>query len=115
MLPHNSPHYRADNTTGYAHLVTANIGTQYSSNFAPYKQAKDGRGDKIELEAQFAGPAHWNAEAKKVNDFMMNQQFTGHGGQCLHSFTGQHRASFHILQRCADHMQLEHVRRMANQ
>ena len=106
-LTHTRPHYRADNATGYAHLVTKTFGTQYASTLAPFKQAKDGRGTKIALEAQSAGPAHWDAEAKKVNDFMMNHQFTGQGGQCLHSFTGQHRASFHTLQLCADDMQLE--------
>ena len=96
--PHTIPHYREDKTTGYAHLVMANLGTQYSLNLAPYKRTKDGREAKITLEAQFAGPTHWDAEAKKVNDFMMNRQFTGQGGQGLHSFTGQHRASFHTLQ-----------------
>ena len=38
---------------------------------------------------------------------MMNRQFTGQGVKGLNSFTGQHRASFHTLQLCADHMQLE--------
>ena len=42
-----------------------------------------------------------------MNDFMINRQFTGQGGQGLQSFIGQHRASFHTLQRCADHIQLE--------
>ena len=106
-LPHTIPHYRVDNSIRYSHLVTATIGTQYTPNHFPFKQPKDGRGGKIALEAQFAGPTHWDAEAKKVNDFMMNHQFTGQGGQVLYSFTGQHRASFHTIKRCADHMQLE--------
>ena len=106
-LPHTSPHYRADNVTVYAHLVTENLGTQYTLTLAPFKLAKDGRGVKILLEAQFAELAHWDAEAKKVNYFMMNRQFTGQGVQDLHSLTGQYRASFHTLQQCADHMQLE--------
>ena len=103
-LPHTSPHYKADNATGYAHLATATIVTQYASILAPFKGANDGRGAKIALGAQFAVPAHWYAEAKNVNDFMINRQFTGQGGQGLQSFIGQHRASFHTLQRCADHM-----------
>ena len=57
-LPHTRTHYRADNTTGYAHLVTETLGTQYASTLAPYKRAKNGRGANIALEAQFAGPAH---------------------------------------------------------
>ena len=40
-------------------------------------------------------------------DFLMGRKFTGQGNQGLHSFTSQHRASFHMLQRCADHMELE--------
>ena len=32
---------------------------------------------------------------------------TGQGIQTLHSFAVQHRASFHSLQRCADHIALE--------
>ena len=106
-LPHTSPHYRAVNATGYAHLVTATLGTQYALTLAPYKRAKDGHGAKIALEEQLVGPAHWDAEAKKVNDFMINCEFTGQGGQGLHSFTGQHRVSLHTLQRCANNMQLE--------
>ena len=42
-----------------------------------------------------------------MNDFMSNHQFTCQGGQDLHSFTGQHRASFHTLQSCDDNVQLE--------
>ena len=38
---------------------------------------------------------------------MMNRKFTGQGNQTLHSFAGQHRESFHSLQRCADHIALE--------
>ena len=83
-LPHTIPHYRADNATGYEHLVTETLGTQYALTLAPCKLAKDGRGAQISLEAQFAGPTHWDSEAKKVNDFMMNRQFTVQGGQGLH-------------------------------
>ena len=83
-LPHTIPHYRAEKSTVYAHLVTATLGTQYTLTLAQFKRAKDGRGGKIALEAQFAGPSHWDAEAKKVNDFMMNRQFTGQGGQVLY-------------------------------
>ena len=61
----------------------------------------------IAMKAQFSGPAHWDAEAKNMNDMMMNRKFTGQGNQTIHSFPGQHRASFHSLQRCADHMYLE--------
>ena len=50
-LPHTSPHYRADNATGYAHIVKATIGTQYALTLAPYTRAKGGRGAKIALEA----------------------------------------------------------------
>ena len=83
-LPHTIPHYRADNATGYVYLVTATLGTQYASTLARYKQAKDCRWAKIALEAQFVGPTHWDAEAKMVNDFMMNIRFTGQRGQGLH-------------------------------
>ena len=48
-LPHTSPHYRTDNTTGYAYLVTATLGTQYALTLAQFKRAKEGRGDKIVL------------------------------------------------------------------
>ena len=106
-LRHTSPHYRAQNATGYDHLVTSNLGTQYTLTLNPFKRAKDIRGAKIALEAQFAGPGHWDAEAKKVNEFIMNHQFTGQVGQCLHSFIGQQRASFHTLQQYAYHIQLE--------
>ena len=83
-LPHTIPHYRAEKSTVYAHLVTATLGTHYVSTLDPFKRAKDRRGAKIALEAQFEGPAYWVAEAKNLNDFMMNCQFTGQGGQCLH-------------------------------
>ena len=66
-LPHIIPHYRADNATGYVHLVTANLGTQYTSTLSPFKRTKDGHGSNISLAVQFAGPSHWDAEAKKVN------------------------------------------------
>ena len=46
-LPHTRPHYRADNATGYAHLVMATLGTQYASTLSPFKQAKGGHGAKI--------------------------------------------------------------------
>ena len=36
-LSHTSPHYRVDNATGYAHLVTATIGTQYALTLASFK------------------------------------------------------------------------------
>ena len=97
-LPHTIPHYRADNATGYAHHLMATLGTHYTSTLAPFKRTKDGHGSNIALAAQFSTPSHWDADAKKVNEFMMNRQFTGQGGQGLHSFTDQHRASFHTLQ-----------------
>ena len=61
----------------------------------------------IAMKAKFAGPAYWNEEAKKMNDMMMNRKFTGQGNQTLHSFAGQHRASFHSLQCCADNIALD--------
>ena len=64
--------------------MTATLGTQYALTLAPFKRAKDGCGANTALEAQFAGPAHWYAKAKKVNHFMMNRQFTGQGGQGFH-------------------------------
>ena len=42
-----------------------------------------------------------------MNDMMMNRKFTGQGNQTLHLFVGQQRASFHLLQRCDDHIALE--------
>ena len=56
-LSHTHPHYRVDNATGYAQLVTATPGTQYAATIAPFKRTRNGRGALTALKAQFAGPA----------------------------------------------------------
>ena len=106
-MPHTHPLYRPDNATGYAQLVTATLGTQYASTIAPFKRAKDGRGALMALKAQFAGAAHWDREVKIMSDFMTNSRWTGTTAFSLHAFLAKHRASFHTLQRCAEHVQIE--------
>ena len=105
-LAHAGCQFKEDNATGFSHLVTATLWTIYATTLSPFKRSKDSRSAMISMKAQFAGPAHWDEEAKKMNDMMMNIKFTGQGNQTLHSFAGQHRASFHSLQRCADHIAL---------
>ena len=48
-LSHDHPLYRVDNATGYSQLVTATLGTQYSSTIAPFKRARYGRGALLAL------------------------------------------------------------------
>ena len=59
------------------------------------------------LKAQFAGAAHWDREVKIMSDFMSNSRWTGTTAFSLHAFLAKHRASFHTLQRCAEHVQIE--------
>ena len=106
-MPHTHALYRPDNATGYAQLVTATLGTQYASTIAPFKRAKNGRGALMALKAQFAGAAHWDREVKIMSDFMSNSRWTGTTAFSLHAFLAKHRASFHTLQRCAEHVQIE--------
>ena len=106
-LAHAGYQFKADKATGFSHLVTSTLGTIYATALYPFKISKDSRSAMIAMKAHFAGPAHWDEEAKKTNDMMMNRKFTGQGNQTLHSFVGQHRASFQSLQRCADHIALE--------
>ena len=106
-MSHTHALYRPDNATGYAQLVTATLGTQYASTIAPFKRAKDGRGALMALQAQFAGAAHWDREVKIMSDFMSNSRWTGTTAFSLHAFLAKHRASFHTLQRCAEHVQIE--------
>ena len=106
-MPHTHPLYRPDNATGYSHLVTATLGTQYASTIAPFKRSKDGRGALFALKAQFAGAAHWDREVRTMTDFIHNSRFTGTTGFSLHAFLAKHRASYHTLQRCAEHVQVE--------
>lgn len=96
-LAHTGANFRADNTTLFNHLVTATIGTIYASTLAPFRRAKNGRAALAALKALFAGAAHWDAEVKKMQGFLMNRTFTGQGQQGLGSFMAQHRASFHTL------------------
>ena len=106
-LAHAGCRFKADKDTGFPHLVTATLGTIYATTLSTFKRSKDSYSAMIAMKAQFAGPAHWDKEAKKMNDMMMKIKFTGQGNQTLHLFAGQHRASFHSLQRCADHIALE--------
>ena len=106
-MSHAHALYRPDNATGYAQLVTATLGTQYASTIAPFKRAKDGRGALFALKAQFAGAAHWDREVKQMNDFLRNSRWLGTTAFSLHAFLAKHRASYHTLQRCADHVQIE--------
>ena len=106
-MSHAHPLFRPDNATGYAQLVTATLGTQYASTIAPFKRTKDGRGALKALKAQFAGKAHWDKEVKLMTDFIHGSKFTGNTGFTLHAFLAKHRASYHTLQRCADHVQVE--------
>ena len=106
-MSHSHALYRPDNATGYAQLVTATLGTQYASTIAPFKRAKDGRGALLALQAQFAGAAHWDREVKLMSDFLTNSRWTGTTAFSLHAFLAKHRASYHTLQRCADHVQIE--------
>ena len=106
-LAHAGCQFKADKATGFSHLVTATLGTIYATTLSPFKRSKDSCRAMIATKAQFAGTANWDEEAKKMNDMMMNRKFTGRGNKTLHSFAGQHRASFHSLQRYADHIALE--------
>ena len=106
-LSHTHPLFRVDNATGYSQLVTATLGTQYSSTIAPFKQTRNGRGALRALKAQFAGPAHWDCEVRNMNDFLMNMKWTGTTSFSLHGFLAKHRASFNTLQRCAEHVRDE--------
>ena len=107
MFGHTHPLFRPDNATGYAQLVTATLGTQYASTIAPFKRTKNGRAALQALKAQFAGRAHWDKEVKLMTDFIHGSKFTGNIGFTLHAFLAKHRASYHTLQRCADHVQVE--------
>ena len=106
-MPHSHPLYRPDNATGYAQLVTATLGTQYASTIAPFKRTKDGRAALFALKAQFAGAAHWDREVKTMTDFINNLRWTGTTAFTLHALLAKHRASYHTLQRCAEHVQVE--------
>lgn len=106
-MSHAHPLFRPDNATGYAQLVTATLGTQYASTIAPFKRTKDGRGALKALKAQFAGKSHWDKEVKLMTDFIHGSKFTGNTGFTLHAFLAKHRASYHTLQRCAEHVQVE--------
>ena len=106
-MSHAHALYRPDNATGYAQLVTATLGTQYASTITPFKRGKDGRGALMALKAQFAGAAHWDREVKTMSDFISNSRWTGTTAFSLHAFLAKHRASFHTLQRCAEHVQIE--------
>ena len=106
-MSHTHPLFRADNATGYAQLVTATLGTQYASTIAPFKRTKNGRAALKALKAQFAGKAYWDKEVKIMTDFMHGSKFTGNTGFTLHAFLAKHRASFHTLQRCKEHVQVE--------
>ena len=104
---HTHPLYRVDNATGYSQLVTATLGTQYSSTIAPFKRARNGRGALEALKAQFAGAAYWDREVKTMMDFMINMRWTGTTSFSLHGFLAKHRASYNTLQRCAEHVAVE--------
>ena len=106
-LAHAGCQFKSDKATGFSHLLTATLGTIYATTLSPFKRIKDSRSAMIAMKAQFDGPDHWDEEAKKMNDMIMNRKFTGQGNQTLHLFAGQHRASFHSLQRCAGHIDLE--------
>ena len=106
-LAHAGCQFKADKAAIFSHLVTSTLGTIYATTLSPFKIIKYSRSTMIAMKVQFTGPAHWDEEAKNINDMMMNRKFTGQGNQTLHSFAGQQRASFHSLQRCADHIVLE--------
>ena len=106
-LPHIHPLYRVDNATGFSQLVTATMGTQYSSTIAPFKRSRNGRGALEALKAQFAGPAYWDKTVRTMNDFIINMKWTGTTSFTLHGFLAKHRASFNTLQRCAEHVSVE--------
>ena len=106
-LSHNHPLFKADNATGYAQLVTATLGTQYASTISPFKRTKNGRGAYRALKAQFASKAHWDKEVKVTNDFLLNGKWSGTTAFTLHGILAKHRASYHTLQRCAEHVAIE--------
>ena len=76
-LSHAHPHYCINNATGYSQLVTAMLGTQYTSTIALLKRHKDGHGALLALKAQFAGPAHWDREVRLMSDFLLNNKWSG--------------------------------------
>ena len=96
-LAHAGCQFKADKATGFSHLVIETLGTIYAMTLSPFRRSKDIRSAMIAMKAQFSGPAHWDEEEKNMNDMMMNRKFAGQGNQTLHSFAGQHRASFHSL------------------
>jgi hypothetical protein len=83
------------------------MGTQYAATIAPFKRSKDGRGALLALKAQFAGPAHWDREVKQMNEFLLNNRWTGTTAFTLQQWLAKHRAAFNTLQRCADHVLAE--------
>ena len=64
-LAHAGCQFKADKATGFSHLVTATLGTIYATTLSPFRRSKDSCGAMIEMKAQFAGPDHWDEEAKK--------------------------------------------------
>jgi len=106
-LSHNHPHFRVDNATGYAQLVTATLGTSYAATIAPFKRTKNGRAALAALKAQFAGPAYWDREVKTCKEFLLNNKWTGTTSFTLSQFLAKHRSSYNSLQRCAEHVSVE--------
>lgn len=96
-MTHTHPLFCIDNLTVYTQLVTATMGTQYSSTIAPFKRTRDGRGALLALKSQFAGAAHWDKEVRTMSDFMMNMKWTSTTSFTLTGFLGKHRSSFNTL------------------
>ena len=78
-LAHAVCQFKADKATGFSHLVTASLGNIYPTTLSPFNRSNNSRSAMIEMKAQFSGPAHWDEEAKKMNDMMMNRRFRGQG------------------------------------
>ena len=104
---HSHPFYKSDNATAYAQLVISTLGSQYAYMVSPFRRAKKGRVEINALKAQFSGAAHLEREVKVHMEFLLNGKWNGQTSTTLYMLLSKHRASFHSIQRCGDHVTVE--------
>ena len=82
-------------------MVTAILGTSYASKISSFKRVKDGRRALLVHNAQLLDAVHWDKEVKVHDVVFRDWVFNGHSRTTMHTVAAAHRATLHVLQRCA--------------
>ena len=107
QFAHTHPLYKADNATVYDQLMIDTLGSQYASIIATFKRSNNDCVSINGFKAQSARAVYRYREVKVQIDFLLNGKWNGQTDITMHTFLAKHRASFHFLRQCGDHVMVD--------